>query len=76
MILSLKGSVFVYCWGSVLTYHKQIDDEVGEAAKAAPVTVSAKEKPSILEALKSGAEKSKSLYSGKAEPEKKAEICI
>ena len=53
-----------------------IGDEVDEAAKAAPVTVSAKEKPSILEALKSGAEKSKSLYSGKAEPEKKAEICI
>jgi hypothetical protein len=53
-----------------------IGDEVEDAAKAAPSNVSAKEKPSILEALKSGAEKSKSLYSGKTEPEKKTEICI
>jgi len=53
-----------------------IGDEVDEVAKAAPSNVSAKEKPSILEALKSGAEKSKTLYGAKQEPEKKPEIFI
>jgi len=48
------------------------DEDV--AAKARPV--SAKEKPSILEALKQGAEKSKTLYGGRPEPEKKPDICI
>ena len=45
------------------------------AAKAATPVV-AKEKPSILEALKHGAEKSKALFGGKAEPDKKPEISI
>ena len=53
-----------------------IGDDLDEAAKAAPSNVSAKEKPSILEALKHGAEKSRNLYGGKQEPEKKPEICI
>ena len=48
------------------------DEEV--AAKAEPI--SAKEKPSILEALRLGAEKSKTLFGGKAEPDKKTDICI
>jgi len=46
-----------------------------EAAKTtAPVM--AKEKPSILGALKHGAEKSKALFGDKPESEKKPEVCI
>jgi hypothetical protein len=43
-----------------------------------PFPVSAKEKPSILEALKQGAEKSRQMFGNKPEPEiaKKQEICI
>ena len=45
------------------------------AAKTAP-PASMKEKPSILEALKQGAEKSKSLFGEKPEQTKKPEVCI
>jgi hypothetical protein len=51
-----------------------IGDEAIAAKAAEPI--SAKEKPSILDALKQGAEKSKSLFGGKPEPDKKPEICI
>ena len=47
-----------------------------DAAKTNCPVIEAKEKPSILEALKQGAEKSKSLFGSKSEPEKKPEICI
>jgi len=56
-----------------------IDDvDIDEEAAAKVVPVSAKEKPSILDALKQGAEKSRSLFGGKekSEPEKKSEISI
>ena len=55
----------------------QIGDET--AAKAEPVAASAKEKPSILEALKQGAEKSRQLFGSRPEPEKadkKSEISL
>ena len=51
-----------------------ISDDENYANASKPT--SAKEKPSILEALKHGAEKSKSLYGGKQEPGNRAEICI
>ena len=52
-----------------------IADEETAAKTAMPV--SAKEKPSILEALKQGAEKSKSLFGEKQEQQtKKPEVCI
>jgi len=47
-----------------------------EIAAEATAPISTKEKPSILEALKRGAEKSRNLFGGKSEPEKKSEICI
>jgi len=51
-----------------------IGDE--EAAKTIPPAVSAKDKPSILDALKQGAEKSRSMFGSKPEPDKKQEISI
>jgi len=51
-----------------------IGDEVIAAKTTMPI--SAKEKPSILEALKQGAEKSKSLFGEKPESERKLDICI
>jgi len=50
------------------------DDE--EVAKAVPSDMGAKEKPSILEALKHGAEKSRAMFGVKSEQEKKTELSI
>ena len=47
-----------------------------DVAKSNRPVIEAKEKPSILEALKQGAEKSKNLFGAKPEQEKKPEICI
>jgi hypothetical protein len=52
-------------------------DEPEEAAKAAPPpAISAKEKPSILEALRQGAERSRQMFGDKPAQEKKPEVCI
>jgi len=50
--------------------------DVKEAAKAEPIAMSAKEKPSILAALKEGAEKSRRMFGDKPEPAKKPDLSI
>lgn len=52
------------------------EHEADTAAKSEPVAASAKEKPSILEALKVNAEKSRQMFGDKVDTEKSAEISI
>jgi hypothetical protein len=53
-----------------------VEVNLAEAAKTVPAAVSAKEKPSILDALKQGAEKSRQIFGEKPEQVKKPEITI
>ena len=52
------------------------DDTTIVAGKKEPAAVNTKKKPSILDALKQGAEKSRSMFGEKAEPYKRQELSI